>query len=297
MRRPRSSRAIRSALSASRRKSSSRSRLCSSWSRRIEKPSVPSMLWIARTASRSVPRSARSALRTSGRWTLIATSRPSKSVARCTCASDAEAIGRRQILAKSASGSAPSSAHRTPTHVRVGQRARAVLKARQPLDVRGRQNVGARGQELPGLEQHAAEVGRGVVQRRRREAVPLAASDADDAAQDAAVEPVQALVADVDARDRAARARRAAQAFTRAELDFRRRRRHHSFGGSSGQLQDPSRPRSASFAASSRSSAVGSRFAATSGASHGSVAASDSPASAPTASSSSSSSGSEPANS
>ena len=106
-------RAMRSALAASSVKSSSRARLDSSWSSRSAKPSEPSSPSIARTATRRVERSAESAARTSGRCTFTATSRPSCRVARCTCASDADAIGRRQTRANSSSGGAPSSSQST----------------------------------------------------------------------------------------------------------------------------------------------------------------------------------------
>ena len=207
--------------------------------------------------ARRVERSAASAARTSGRCTLTATSRPSRKVARCTCASEAEAIGRRQTRANSSSGGGAQLLAQHLTHDGVGLRARAVLQAREPLDVGRGQHVGARRQELPRLQQHAAEIARRAVERRRGDAIPAPPRDADHAAQRPAVEEVQPLVAEVDARDRRAGARRSANALARAELELRHvspASRHQSLGGSFGQLQDPFKPCFASVALSARSS-------------------------------------------
>jgi hypothetical protein len=101
----------------------------------------------------------------SGRRTLTATTSPSRSSARCTCATEAAATGssskRRKHLVQRA---AELGLDQGP-HGRRGKRRNAVLQCGQLLDQRPRQEIGARRRDLADLDERRAELGAQPYQR------------------------------------------------------------------------------------------------------------------------------------
>ena len=92
----------------------------------------------------------------SGYWTLTATTRPSTSRARCTCASDAAATA---VGENSLNTSAKRPAEVFFDHALDGRkvaRRQAVVALRERLDVLRREDIRARADDLAHLHQHAA---------------------------------------------------------------------------------------------------------------------------------------------
>ena len=99
---------------------------------------------------------ARPGSRMPGRCTLTTTSRPSRSVARCTCPSEAAASGRWSKVGKTLESRTPSSVLTISSTSSNGNGSTLVLQPGQRLDVRRREQVDAGGHQLAELHEGRA---------------------------------------------------------------------------------------------------------------------------------------------
>ena len=113
-------------------------------------------------------RSARTIPSMPGYCTLTAHRRPSCNGARCTCASEADAIGTASNSAKTAFERAAELALDRLADHRERPRRHAIVQARERRDPFVGEHVGARRDELRGLDEQPLEADRGAIERVRR---------------------------------------------------------------------------------------------------------------------------------